>query len=784
LLGLTICIALLTSPATRPADWPRWRGPNQDGIAPESGMFGIEPFALKLAWSRPLGLGYSGISVVDGRLVTMLADGEFDDLVAIDVSSGEEIWRYRIAVMSPSKGGSEGGPTSVPSIDDGIVYGLGARGDLFAVRMKDGSELWSKRLDRDLGAPPPHFGFTTAPLVVDDLLFVQAGGADGRSLVGLRKTTGEVVWSVGDDAVAYQSPILATLAGRLQIVAYTGKQAMGLVPESGEILWSHEHGMGQEGSSSPVMLGGDRILLPGYQSTAAIRISRSGDGYAVDEVWRSSSLKGSFATPVVHEEFIYGFSGDFLTCVSAEDGETVWKSRPPGGNGLIVVDGHLVIFGAQGAIVVAQASPDGFEEKTRVKVSEHGSQTYPSFADGTIFVRNTRDIAAVTITHDIAPVADRVSTPPANDFEAFVRKIERSEDSQQQIDEFMNAQERFPIVERNELVHFVYRGNVDDVAITGTMTEVQVEEPLERIGSSDLYYKTYPIEAGARWEYRFNVDFENPQPDPLNPRRVPSGDGEVSELVMPGWTAPRHIEPYTGSAPGRVESFELQSKILGNTRQIKVYLPPGYDGGTDAYPILILEDGEAWLELADLPNSLNNLIGNKISPLIAVFVEMPKRAARDEMGGPRAADHVRMLADELVPRLDESYRTLGGPESRGIVGTASGALMAAFTVIERPEVFGKSGGLSIQLFEPLTSELMTAIEQKKGGAATQFLIIWNRYELRREDWGLDFGEDSRRMMEALRTNGYDVDGGEVQDGAGWGSWRAHVAELLESFFPL
>jgi hypothetical protein len=132
---------LFLVPSVVAADWPHWRGPNHDGKADAGGVFGDQPFALELAWARPLGIAYSGISIADGRAVTMYSDGSQDYLVALDATSGEELWRRAIDAKFPAKGGSEGGASSVPAIDEGIVYAVGPMGHLLAVRLDDGSEV-------------------------------------------------------------------------------------------------------------------------------------------------------------------------------------------------------------------------------------------------------------------------------------------------------------------------------------------------------------------------------------------------------------------------------------------------------------------------------------------------------------------------------------------------------------------------------------------------------------------------------------------------------------------
>jgi len=790
----SICLMLATAmlglgfvaTAAHAADWVRWLGPNQDGTAAGDGLFPEDGFGLDVAWARPLGIGYSGIAVAEERAITLFADGESDFLVAVDAGTGEELWRYRIDAMYGAHDGSEGGPVGMPVVDDGVVYGVGAQGHLFAVRLEDGEAVWSLHMEEAFGSRAPGYGYTTCPLAVGDLLFVQTGGTGGRSLAGLEKTTGKVVWSIGDDEVTYQSPILATLAGREQIVAVTEARILGLVPASGEILWSHALEMedGQDAYATPLLLGDDRFLLTGQEESRAYRVAAADGVFALEEVWTSTNLKQSLATPVLHEGYLYGFSGDFLTCVNSEDGEKVWKSRPPGGRGLILVDDRLVIFANDGSVVVVRASSEGYREEARVKVSEAGTYTYPSFADGVFFVRNTRDFAAVKVGPALAEAAIADLAAPRHGFERFVRAVEKADDPRLLVDEFMTSQSGFPVVENDRWVHFLYRGAVEDIALTGSMLEYQTEEPLVRVAETDLYYRSFEIEPGARWEYRFNVDFDNPQPDPLNPWRV-AGDpnGDFSEVATSGWKRPGYLAPYRGDRPGRVETFTLASEIMGDEREIAVYLPAGHGGGNDTYPLLVVNDGKDWLADAHMANTLNHLVGRSVAPVVVAFVERPQATAQEEFGGDKSADYVRMLTEELVPRLEADYRTRAEPEARAIMGIADGALMAVHAAVARPDVFGKAGGCSFYLANPETPHLKAALAERTGQGQASFWIVWNRYEWQRPEWNVDLARDSKAMVETLRSHGYSVDDREALDSAGWGSWRIETAEILQQIFP-
>jgi len=90
--------------------------------------------------------------VVGDRLVTAFSDGESDWLGALDANTGEERWRYRFGETHEGQDAADDGPLATPMIHQGIVYGLGPRGRLIALRLADGIEVWSRQLVAELGA--------------------------------------------------------------------------------------------------------------------------------------------------------------------------------------------------------------------------------------------------------------------------------------------------------------------------------------------------------------------------------------------------------------------------------------------------------------------------------------------------------------------------------------------------------------------------------------------------------------------------------------------------------
>jgi enterochelin esterase family protein len=525
-------------------------------------------------------------------------------------------------------------------------------------------------------------------------------------------------------------------------------------------------------------------------------VKRAADAYQVEVALRCRELGNAYCPPVQHGDHLYGFRGEFLTCVDAGTGKRVWKSRPPGGHGLLLVNDKLVIFGAEGRVVVAPATPEGYREEASLEVLGRSAFTWPSFADGRIYLRNPEEIVAIDVVKAGAVAAAPAPVRPGpaagagavsgGEFARFIKGLETAPDRQAAVDEYFASRSDFPVVE-GELVHFVYRGEVSDVAIVGPMVSSGRPEPLAHVEGTDLHYRSDRFAPGCRIEYAFEIDLEPwPwRPDPLNPRSVPGswGDTQLSEVLLAGYQAPGHIADPDPESKGRLETFELQSEKLEAPRRVTVYLPRAYDAETQRrFPLLVVTDGSSWIEKGLLTNTLDNLIGRSVAPLVVALVD-PIDMFWLEAGGSRTPVIAGVLADELVPELERRYRIEPAARARAIMGSRDYGLTAAYTAMKHPEVFGNAAVQSIGLQNGTQGELLRLLERPQR-VPVRFYLDWNLYEFRAVVEGWDYGADSRAFAAALRKNGYAYTGGEVADAHGWGSWRARSDRILETFFPL
>jgi outer membrane protein assembly factor BamB len=531
---------------------------------------------FKAAWKKKLGSAYSSISITDGRAFTMFSDSTFDHLLAFDAKSGAELWRHKIDSTYIGHDGSHNGPISTPLVDGDKIYGLGPKGKLFALDVKSGKKLWETNLVKDHHALAPYWGFATSPIVHGEVLVLETGGTKSNAISGFDKNSGKLLWTAGTDTVNYQSPIFASIAGQPHLLFAGNKYIYGLDHRSGKKFWEFNH-KSQNQSFTPVVTESNRIMLLGNNESMLVEVSKAGDNFQARELWKSREIKQTLTPTVYHEGYLYGYSGIFLTCVNAATGERAWRSRPPGDGFVILVDGHLVIMTKTGELHIAAASPTGYEEKANLKLFDGLTWTPPSFADGRIYARSLREIASV----EIAPVTQLLAVTraapqphaPNSAFAQSVRKIENAQDKTSAVDAFMKSQTSFPIIEDNKLAHFVYRGEVEDLAIMGDMFDLGQQVEMFRVAGAHLYYYTIEVEPDARLNYRFVKNFEQPITDPLNPVSADGFFGRFSELAMPKFKRPTHLNEPSG-ARGTLDSLQLRARLSPARARCKfIFLP-------------------------------------------------------------------------------------------------------------------------------------------------------------------------------------------------------------------
>lgn len=252
--------------------------------------------------------------------------------------------------------------------------------------------------------------------------------------------------------------------------------------------------------------------------------------------------------------------------------------------------------------------------------------------------------------------------------------------------------------------------------------------------------------------------------------------------------------------PGRIERIHgFTSNILGNSREVTVYLPAGYDDRQDRrYPVLYMQDGQNLFdaERAYIPGqhwklkeAADAAIGERTAaPMIIVAVDHAGTGRLDEFtpvkdkkhkGGGRADDYARMIIEELKPMIDERFRTLPDAANTGIAGSSLGGLMALHAAVTRRDAFSRVAAMSpsiwwadrailneVDAFDGPPPRLWTDIGGREGAEALQDARAL-RDRIEKKGWG----ENTFRYFEDRRADHSER------------AWEKRVRSVLEFLYP-
>lgn len=387
-------------PELAAASWPGFRGPGRDsvvaGVRIETNWSAAKPVEL---WRRPVGPGWSSFAVSGDRFYTQEQRGEEETVSCHNVMTGEPVWKHvDTARFWESNAGA--GPRGTPTLAGDRVYTFGATGIVNVLNAADGSVVWTRNAATDTGAKLPGWGFSSSPLVVDDLVVIAAAGR----LAGYEIATGNPRWIVQSGGAGYSSPHMVTIDGVPQILLLNTSGAIGVNPADGAELW--KHAWPSDGIVQPAVLAGGDLLLgsgSGLNSGLGVRrisVGHASGGWTTAERWTSPGLKPYFNDFVVHKDHAFGFDGSMLACIDLSDGHRTWKGGRYGHGQLLLLSDQdvLLVLSEQGELALVGAATDQFTELARMPAIQGKTWNHPVLAGDVLLVRNGEEMTAFRLT--------------------------------------------------------------------------------------------------------------------------------------------------------------------------------------------------------------------------------------------------------------------------------------------------------------------------------------------------------------------------------------------------
>jgi outer membrane protein assembly factor BamB len=377
-LALTICAA---APA---ANWPQWRGPNRDGMSPETGLLpSWPPGGPPLVWkAQGLGEGYSAFSVVGDRLYTQGQQGNQEFVLAYDANTGKQVWKTPSGRAYHESRGH--GPRGTPTIDGPRLYAVAAEGTLVCLDAATGKRIWDVNFVSQFGGSVPRWGYSESPLVEGDRVIVTPGGRNA-AVVALNKLTGAPIWKSQSDSAAYSSPMAFDAGGSRKVVVFTGEGVIALDMRNGELYWRYSKVSNRTANiATPIIHNGHVFVSSDYGTGCALLKL---DGGA--EVYFNRDMRNHYTSSVLVKDHLYGFSSTILTAMNIMTGAVAWRDRSVGKGNVTYADGRLYALGENGTVGLIDPTPAGYKEISRFEIHRGAYPTWtpPVIANGRLYLR-------------------------------------------------------------------------------------------------------------------------------------------------------------------------------------------------------------------------------------------------------------------------------------------------------------------------------------------------------------------------------------------------------------
>jgi outer membrane protein assembly factor BamB len=368
------------------ADWPKWRGPNHNGISNETGWLATWPEAgPKVLWEKTLGPGFASMAIADDRVYAMGNINDNDILYCLDEDKGKEVWKKSYPCPLFKKN-HEGGPSATPTVDGDSVYTFSKNGDAIRFKAATGEIVWHKKLNRDFGFKHPTWYFASSPLIIDNMVILNAGSCG----VGLNKADGSIIWQNGKEPPGYATAVPFTIDGKKCFVLFTAREIVALVAKTGKVLWKIPWKTSYDVNAANPIISGDKMFISsGYNKGCAVFKISSSD---FTELWRNKNMRNHFNSCVLWKGYIYGFDETTIKCLDFKTGKQQWSQRGFGKGSLMLADGKLIILSDKGKLAIAEASPKEYRQLASAQVlPKKKCWTVPVLANGRIYARNNPD---------------------------------------------------------------------------------------------------------------------------------------------------------------------------------------------------------------------------------------------------------------------------------------------------------------------------------------------------------------------------------------------------------
>ena len=391
------------------ADWPNWRGPNYNGISSEKDWDPLKvKKGVKPLWQTSIGTGFSTVAVSNGRVYAMgntgkkgVDESKHTDIVyCFDAETGKEIWKHTYPQRLEPKN-YEGGTLASPTVSGEKVYTISKDGKAFCLDAKTSHQIWYRNLLEDLSIKRTNWGQAGSPLIIDNMVIYNVGVKG----VALNKDDGSVIWENGKTPGGYATAVPFMMDGKKCIILCGFSEIIGLVAATGEELWRFPWKTQNDVNAADPIIMGDMVFISSGYGHGCVLLKIEVNN--VTEVWQNKNMRNKLNGSVLLNGNIYGVDekGE-LRCLDFKTGQLLWAQKGFGQGSLMLADGKLIVLAEKGNLVIAEATPDGYNVISEAKILTGKCWSVPVLANSRIYARNA---AGDLVCLDVSKETDKTS---------------------------------------------------------------------------------------------------------------------------------------------------------------------------------------------------------------------------------------------------------------------------------------------------------------------------------------------------------------------------------------
>jgi outer membrane protein assembly factor BamB len=394
---LLASVLLAAASVAGQSQWPQFLGPSRNGVYSGPLLTSWPAGGPRRVWEKRVGQGFAGPVVADNRLILFHRVANEEVVDAFDARTGDPRWHFAYPTTYRDDFGFDEGPRSVPVVAGNRVYTFGAQGQLHALDLATGKQIWNVDTMQRFRVRKGFFGAAGSPLVEDGRVIANVGGVDGdkpAGIVAFAADTGAVLWTSTNHEASYSSPVSATFGGKRVAVFFTRQGLVGLDPATGMVLFQRmwrSRTSASVNAATPLVIG-DIIFISATYETGAAALKLQGND--LKELWSSDeSLSNHYATSVYYNGYLFGYHGrqEFnpsFRAIELNTGTVKWSVDRFRAGTVTLAGDKLLILRETGELILAPASPQAFRPLARAQILPPTARATPAIAEGFLYARN------------------------------------------------------------------------------------------------------------------------------------------------------------------------------------------------------------------------------------------------------------------------------------------------------------------------------------------------------------------------------------------------------------